>query len=108
MTQGDIPPTAYMYKALHVHLYSHYHVPPAPSPHPDIPSDNRKVLLCSARGLKKLQQQLEDSLPSNLSSLYINQHFEDGTPCPVKNCPLNPSARVRSATSYSLDFPSLQ
>jgi hypothetical protein len=53
------------------------------------------VLLCSARGLKRLQRQLEDSLPSNLSSLYINQHFEDGVPCPVKDCPLNPSARVR-------------
>jgi hypothetical protein len=60
-----------------------------------LPPERRKVLLCSARGLKRLQRQLEDSLPSNLSSLYINQHFEDGVPCPVKDCPLNPSARVR-------------
>ena len=50
-----------------------------------------RALNHSTRGLKRLQ----DTLSSNLSSLYVNESFEDGRPCRVRGCPLNPTTRVR-------------
>ena len=50
-----------------------------------------RALSHSTRGLKRLQ----DTLSSNLSSLYVNESFEDGRPCRVLGCPLNPTTRVR-------------
>ena len=38
-----------------------------------------------------------DSLTSHVSSVYLNDKFQDGVPCQAKGCPLNPATRVRVA-----------
>lgn len=58
---------------------------------PSYAASARRVLMCSTRGLLRLQ----DTLTSNLSSVYVNSKFEDGQPCRVSGCPLNPNTRVR-------------
>ena len=57
---------------------------------PGYAANARKVLMSSTRGLMRLQ----DTMSSNLSSLYINDNFEDGQPCLAPGCPLNPRTRV--------------
>ena len=57
---------------------------------PSYAASARKVLMSSTRGLMRLQ----GSLSSNLSSLYVNDVFQDGQPCPAVGCPLNPKTRV--------------
>ena len=59
---------------------------------PSYAASARQVLMSSTRGLMKLQ----GSLSSNTSSLYINDTFQDGAPCPAIGCPLNPKTIVRS------------
>ena len=58
---------------------------------PTYAASARKVLMSSARGLLRLQS----SLAASMSSLYVNDMFEDGAPCQVTGCPLNPDTRVR-------------
>ena len=50
-----------------------------------------RALSHSTRGLGRVG----GGLSSNLSSLYVNESFEDGRPCRVLGCPLNPTTRVR-------------
>ena len=57
---------------------------------PGYAANARKVLMSSTRGLLRLQ----GTMSSNLSSLYINDNFEDGQPCLAPGCPLNPRTRV--------------
>ena len=57
---------------------------------PTYAASARKVLVSSARGLMALQGTL-----ASLSSLYVNESFEEGAPCQVEGCPLNPNTRVR-------------
>ena len=54
-----------------------------------------KVLMSSTRGLLRLP----GTMSSNLSSLYLNERFEDGKPCLAVGCPLNPRTRVRVVAS---------
>ena len=53
-------------------------------------SARRVIRESSLKGLKRLQ----GTLTSNLSSLYVNDRFEDGKPCRVRGCPLNPGTRA--------------
>ena len=57
---------------------------------PGYAAQARKVLMSSGRGLLRLQ----GTMSSNLSSLYVNDRFEDGAPCLAVGCPLNPRTRV--------------
>ena len=57
---------------------------------PGYAANARKVLMSSTRGLMRLQ----GTMSSNLSSLYVNDRFEDGAPCLAVGCPLNPRTRV--------------
>ena len=79
--------------------YKHLRNPVARGLKPSYAASARKVLMDSARGLSRLQERMQDlvhdSLTSNVSSLYVNETFEDGKPCQVKGCPLNPTTRVR-------------
>ena len=79
--------------------YKHLRNPVARGLKPSYAASARRVLMDSARGLSRLQNSLQDivqeSLSSNISSLYVNETFEDGKPCRVKGCPLNPTTRVR-------------
>ena len=79
--------------------YKHLRNPVARGLKPSYAASARRVLMDSARGLSRLQTSLQDivqdSLSSNISSLYVNETFEDGKPCRVKGCPLNPTTRVR-------------
>ena len=79
--------------------YKHLRNPVARGLKPSYAASARRVLMDSARGLSRLQASLQDivqdSLSSNVSSLYVNETFEDGKPCRVKGCPLNPTTRVR-------------
>ena len=79
--------------------YKHLRNPVARGLKPSYAASARRVLMDSARGLSRLQASLQDivqdSLSSNISSLYVNETFEDGKPCRVKGCPLNPTTRVR-------------
>ena len=45
-----------------------------------------------------------DSLSSHVSSVYLNDKFEDGVPCQARGCPLNPLTRVRSARRVESKF----
>ena len=54
---------------------------------PSYAASARQVLMSSTRGLMRLRA------PS-LSSLYINDVFQDGQPCQAVGCPLNPKTRV--------------
>lgn len=65
---------------------------------PSYAASARKVLMSSTRGLMRLQ----GSLSSNLSSLYVNDVFQDGQPCPAVGCPLNPKTRVSLLLLLSL------
>ena len=79
--------------------YKYLRNPVARGLKPSYAASARRVLMDSARGLSRLQASLQDivqdSLSSNISSLYVNETFEDGKPCRVKGCPLNPTTRVR-------------
>ena len=79
--------------------YKHLRNPVARGLKPSYAASARKVLMDSARGISRLQERMQDlvhdSLTSNVSSLYVNETFEDGKPCQVKGCPLNPTTRVR-------------
>ena len=81
--------------------YKYLRNPVARGLKPSYAASARRVLMDSARGLSRLQASLQDivqdSLSSNISSLYVNETFEDGKPCRVKGCPLNPSTRVRQS-----------
>ena len=57
---------------------------------PTYAASARKVLMSSARGLMRLQGTM-----ASLASLYVNEKFEEGAPCQVAGCPLNPDTRVR-------------
>ena len=63
---------------------------------PSYAASARRVLQSSTRRLTKLQ----DSL-STLSSIYVNECFEDGQPCRVRGCPLNPTTRVSKQLSLT-------
>ena len=57
----------------------------------------RKVLMTSARGLRNIQGTL-----ASLSSLYVNDMFDEDAPCQVDGCPLNPKTRVRRSHRITL------
>ena len=63
-----------------------------PVARPTYAASARQVLMTSARGLMRLQGTL-----ASLSSIYVNERFEEGAPCAVTGCPLNPDTRVREA-----------
>ena len=88
--------------------YKHLRNPVARGLKPSYAASARRVLMDSARGLSRLQASLQDivqdskdSLSSNISSLYVNETFEDGKPCRVQGCPLNPTTRVRQRCASS-------
>ena len=88
--------------------YKHLRNPVARGLKPSYAASARRVLMDSARGLSRLQASLQDivqdskdSLSSNISSLYVNETFEDGKPCRVQGCPLNPTTRVRQRWASS-------
>ena len=89
--EGRLPETSEVVIGSHSHAPpSHLRNPVARGLRPSYAASARRVLMDSARGLARLQ----DSLTSNLSSLYVNDSFEDGVPCRVLGCPLNPATRV--------------
>ena len=94
------PPTEFKpkLKSYHREVYKEPKNPVARGLKPSYAASARKVLMSSTRGLMRLQ----GTLSSNLSSLYVNEMFEDGSPCRVRGCPLNPTTRVSNHSAASL------
>ena len=93
------PPTEFKpnLKTYYREVYKEPKNPVARGLRPSYAASARKVLMSSTRGLMRLQ----GTLSSNLSSLYVNEMFEDGSPCRVRGCPLNPTTRVRNHSDAS-------
>ncbi len=61
---------------------------------PNYVNSAKRALMSSARGLRNIQGTL-----ASLSSLYVNDMFDDEAPCQVDGCPLNPKTRVRRSVA---------